>query len=190
MKKKAEKVKQSEKLKIQLATVSTVILSTFQGITVEQDTKLRRSVQAAGGDDQTGEKHGRRARRCGNSCGGLAEEPEGHQFDCVHQDGPGGAGENSNQSSKRCAGVSVSRRMGRGPRNFHSRDQPACFASKQGRANRQAHVPAERSGATHRNRAGRSSARFGGGHQRSSKGKQVRGSRQYSSSSGNSLTSI
>jgi large subunit ribosomal protein L10 len=49
MKKKAEKVKQSEELKIQLATVSTVILSTFQGITVEQDTKLRRSVQAAGG---------------------------------------------------------------------------------------------------------------------------------------------
>src|SRR6204780_2393361 len=49
MKKKAEKVKQSEELKSQLATVSTVILSTFQGITVEQDTKLRRSVQAAGG---------------------------------------------------------------------------------------------------------------------------------------------
>src|SRR6202161_2890204 len=49
MKKKAEKVKQSEELKIQLATVSTVILSTFQGITVEQDTKLRRSVEAAGG---------------------------------------------------------------------------------------------------------------------------------------------
>ena len=49
MKKKAEKVKQSEELKSQLATVSTVILSTFQGITVEQDTKLRRSVEAAGG---------------------------------------------------------------------------------------------------------------------------------------------
>src|ERR1700740_339197 len=49
MKKKAEKVKQSEELKSQLATVSTVILSTFQGITVEQDTKLRRSVESAGG---------------------------------------------------------------------------------------------------------------------------------------------
>src|SRR5579862_9607427 len=49
MKKKAEKVKQAEELKSQLATVSTVILSTFQGITVEQDTKLRRSVEAAGG---------------------------------------------------------------------------------------------------------------------------------------------
>src|SRR5271163_2934861 len=49
MKKKAEKVKQAEELKTQLATVSTVILSTFKGITVEQDTKLRRTVEAAGG---------------------------------------------------------------------------------------------------------------------------------------------
>lgn len=49
MRKKAEKKVQSEELRAQLATVSTVILSTFQGITVEQDTKLRRSVEAAGG---------------------------------------------------------------------------------------------------------------------------------------------
>jgi len=49
MKKKAEKQKQAEDLRAQLATVSTLILSTFQGITVEEDTKLRRAVQAAGG---------------------------------------------------------------------------------------------------------------------------------------------
>src|SRR5277367_118832 len=49
MKKKAEKLSKSAELRTQLATVSTVILSTFQGITVEQDTKLRRSVEAAGG---------------------------------------------------------------------------------------------------------------------------------------------
>ncbi len=49
MKKKAEKLSKSAELRSQLATVSTVILSTFQGITVEQDTKLRRSVEAAGG---------------------------------------------------------------------------------------------------------------------------------------------
>jgi large subunit ribosomal protein L10 len=49
MKKKAEKHSKSEELRSQLATVSTVILSTFQGITVEQDTKLRRSVEAVGG---------------------------------------------------------------------------------------------------------------------------------------------
>jgi large subunit ribosomal protein L10 len=52
MKKKSEKKEQADELRTQLATVSTVILSTFQGITVEEDTKLRRSVQAAGGHYQ------------------------------------------------------------------------------------------------------------------------------------------
>jgi large subunit ribosomal protein L10 len=52
MKKKAEKKTEAEALRTQLAKVSTVILSTFQGITVEQDTKLRRAVQAAGGSYQ------------------------------------------------------------------------------------------------------------------------------------------
>lgn len=46
---KAEKKSQAEQLRAQLANVSTVILSTFQGITVEDDTKLRRQVEAAGG---------------------------------------------------------------------------------------------------------------------------------------------
>ncbi len=52
MKKKAEKKTQSEDLRAQLASVSTVILSTFQGITVEQDTQLRRTVESAGGHYQ------------------------------------------------------------------------------------------------------------------------------------------
>src|ERR1700688_1774244 len=52
MKKKAEKKAQSEELRAQLATVSTVILSTFQGITVEQDTQMRRSIESAGGHYQ------------------------------------------------------------------------------------------------------------------------------------------
>lgn len=49
MKKKADKQKDTEKLQSELARVSTVILTTFQGITVEQDTKLRRAVESAGG---------------------------------------------------------------------------------------------------------------------------------------------
>jgi large subunit ribosomal protein L10 len=49
MKKRSEKQQDLDKLKIELARVSTVILTTFQGITVENDTKLRRAVQAAGG---------------------------------------------------------------------------------------------------------------------------------------------
>src|ERR1700683_228646 len=49
MKKRSDKEKDLEKLKSELATVSTVILSTFKGITVQDDTKLRRTIQAAGG---------------------------------------------------------------------------------------------------------------------------------------------
>ena len=52
MKKKSEKQQDLDKLKTELARVSTVILTTFQGITVENDTKLRRAVQAAGGKYQ------------------------------------------------------------------------------------------------------------------------------------------
>src|SRR5260370_2458360 len=49
MKKRSEKQQDLDKLKMELAKVSTVILTTFQGITVQDDTKLRRAVQAAGG---------------------------------------------------------------------------------------------------------------------------------------------
>src|SRR5207302_9424565 len=49
MKNRNEKQQDLDKLKTELAKVSTVILSTFQGITVKDDTKLRRAVQAAGG---------------------------------------------------------------------------------------------------------------------------------------------
>jgi large subunit ribosomal protein L10 len=49
MKKRSEKQADLDNLKTDLAKVSTVILSTFQGITVEEDNKLRRAVQQAGG---------------------------------------------------------------------------------------------------------------------------------------------
>jgi large subunit ribosomal protein L10 len=49
MKKRAEKQQDLDSLKNDLAKISSVILTTFQGITVENDTKLRRAVQAAGG---------------------------------------------------------------------------------------------------------------------------------------------
>ena len=52
MKKRSEKQQDLDNLKTTLAKVSTVILTTFQGITVENDTKLRRAVQAAGGKYQ------------------------------------------------------------------------------------------------------------------------------------------
>ena len=49
MKKRSDKQKDLETLHSELAKVSTVILSTFQGITVQLDTKLRRAVESAGG---------------------------------------------------------------------------------------------------------------------------------------------
>src|SRR6202165_1291755 len=52
MKKRSEKQQDLDNLKTELAKVSTVILTTFQGITVKDDTKLRRAVQAAGGKYQ------------------------------------------------------------------------------------------------------------------------------------------
>jgi large subunit ribosomal protein L10 len=52
MKKRSEKQQDLDKLKTELARVSTVILTTFQGIKVQDDTKLRRAVQAAGGKYQ------------------------------------------------------------------------------------------------------------------------------------------
>jgi large subunit ribosomal protein L10 len=49
MKKRGSKKEEVEKLNKNLAKVSTLILTTLQGITVEQDTQLRRAVQASGG---------------------------------------------------------------------------------------------------------------------------------------------
>ena len=52
MNRKVYRQKRVEELHNELAQVSTVILSTFQGIKVEEDTRLRRAVEAAGGSYQ------------------------------------------------------------------------------------------------------------------------------------------
>jgi len=49
MMKRPDKEKEVESLKTELAKISTLVLTTFQGITVEEDTRLRRAIQAAGG---------------------------------------------------------------------------------------------------------------------------------------------
>jgi large subunit ribosomal protein L10 len=49
MKKRSQKKEDVAKLNGELAVVSTVILSTFQGITVTEDNQLRRAVQGVGG---------------------------------------------------------------------------------------------------------------------------------------------
>lgn len=49
MKKRRDKEKEVAALQEQLARVSTVILTTFQGIKAGEDLRLRRAVEAAGG---------------------------------------------------------------------------------------------------------------------------------------------
>jgi len=52
MNRKVDRQKKVDELHNELAQVSTVILSTFQGIKVDEDTRLRRAVEAAGGSYQ------------------------------------------------------------------------------------------------------------------------------------------
>lgn len=48
-KKRSRKQRELQNLHEELLGVSSLVLSTFQGLTVQQDTELRRAVQAAGG---------------------------------------------------------------------------------------------------------------------------------------------
>jgi large subunit ribosomal protein L10 len=88
MKKKAEKKVQGEELRAQLATVSTVILSTFQGITVEQDTKLRRSVEAAGGHYEVVKNTVAERAAAGTPAEGLLKDLKGTNSICYTQTDP------------------------------------------------------------------------------------------------------
>jgi large subunit ribosomal protein L10 len=77
MKKRSEKQQDLDKLKSQLTKVSTVILTTFQGITVENDTKLRRAVQAAGGKYQVVKNTLAERAAAGTSAEGLLKNLSG-----------------------------------------------------------------------------------------------------------------
>ena len=112
MKKKAEKKVQSEELRAQLATVSTVILSTFQGITVEQDTKLRRSVEAAGGHYEVVKNTVAERAGAGTPAEGLLKDLKGTNSICYTQDRSGSAGQDLDESGQRRSGIQVPRWMG------------------------------------------------------------------------------
>jgi large subunit ribosomal protein L10 len=77
MKKKNEKQQDLDQLKVELARVSTVILTTFQGITVEDDTKLRRAVQAAGGKYQVVKNTLAELAGAGTSASGVLKDLKG-----------------------------------------------------------------------------------------------------------------
>lgn len=74
---KAEKKTLADELRTELATVSTVILSTFQGITAGQDSELRRAVEAAGGKYQVVKNVVARHAAAGTSAGELLKGLKG-----------------------------------------------------------------------------------------------------------------
>ena len=148
MKKKAEKKAQSEELRAQLATVSTVILSTFQGITVEQDTQLRRSVEAAGAHYQVVKNTVIERAAQGTPAESLLKGLKGTNSISYTKTDPVALAKILTKVAKDVPAFQVSRGIGGRPRNFDSGNRPARAASEQGRAHQQGDVPAERSSAT------------------------------------------
>ncbi len=174
MRKKAEKKTQGEELRAQLATVSTVILSTFQGITVEQDTQLRRAVEAAGGHYQVVKNTVAERAAAGTPTEGLLRDLKGTNSIAYTKTDPVSLAKILTKVAKEVPAFQVPRRMGRGPGHFDSGNRPARAASEQGRADQQDHVPAERPGTACGDGAYRAAAESGSGDERSGEGEQVR----------------
>ncbi len=72
-----------------------MILSTFQGITVEQDTKLRRTVEAAGGNYEVVKNTVAERAAEGTPAEGLLKNLKGTNSIAYTQDRSGNAGQDS-----------------------------------------------------------------------------------------------
>src|SRR5215831_1630906 len=143
MKKKSEKQADLDKLKSELAKVSTVILTTFQGIKVEEDTKLRRAVQAAGGKYKVVKNTLAERAGAGTPAENLLKNLTGTNSIAYTETDP----------------VALAKAITK-----IAKDVPAFqFKSGvvEGRAHQQDHVPAECSGATHCRGAQRPAAQPG-----------------------------
>jgi large subunit ribosomal protein L10 len=155
MKKRSEKQQDLDKLKLELAKVSTVILTTFQGITVEADTKLRRAVQAAGGKYQVVKNSLAERAGAGTPAENLLKNLSGTNSIAFTQ----------------TDAVALAKALTK-----VAKEVPA-FQYKsgvvEGRAAQQDHVPAERSGAAHRHGFERPAAQPRGHRQRGDQGQQV-----------------
>ncbi len=178
MKKKAEKKTQAEELRSQLATVSTVILSTFQGITVEQDTKLRRSVEAAGGRYQVVKNTVAERAAAGTPAEGLLKDLKGTNSIAYTKTDPVALAKILTKVAKDVPAFQFRAGWVEGRVHLDSGDQPARAASEQGRADQQDHVHAECSGAAGGDGACSAGAESRSGHERSSEGEQIRSSRR------------
>jgi len=114
-----------DKLKTELAKVSTVILSTFQGITVEDDTKLRRAVQAAGGKYKVVKNTLAERAGAGTPAENLLKNLSGTNS-IAYTWPTRSRWPRRSRKLPRISGVSVQvRRCGR-PRHFHQGDSAAC----------------------------------------------------------------
>ena len=128
MKKKAEKTTQAEELRSQLATVSTVILSTFQGITVEQDTQLRRGVEAAGGQYQVVKNTVAERAAAGTPTEGLLKGLKGTNSIAYTKTDPVSLAKILTKVAKDVPAFQFRAGWVEGPRHFDSGDRPARAA--------------------------------------------------------------
>ena len=174
MKKKAEKKVQARGASRAAGDRFDRDSSTFQGITVEQDTQLRRAVEAAGGHYQVVKNTVAERAAAGTPTEGLLKNLKGTNSIAYTKTDPVALAKILTKVAKDVPAFQVPRGMGRGAGHLDPGDRPACVASEQGRADQQGHVLAERAGAAHCDGAGGAAAESGGGHQRSGEGRKVR----------------
>jgi len=172
MKKRSEKQQDLDKLKLELAKVSTVILTTFQGITVEADTKLRRAVQAAGGKYQVVKNTLAERAGAGTPAESLLKNLSGTNSIAFTQTDAVALAKALTKVAKEVPAFKFKSGLRR-PRHLHRRDSAACESPFEGRAAQQDYVLAERSGAAHRHGAERFAAQPRGHRQRSDQSQQV-----------------
>ncbi len=152
MKKRSEKQEDLDKLKNKLATVSTVILSTFQGITVEDDNKLRRAVEKAGGHYQVVKNTLAERAAAGTPNEPLLKNLTGTNSIAYTATDPGFARQGADEDRQGRSGVSVPRGDRRRARAVHRGNSAAFLAALEGRIDQQDHVSGQRAGAAHRDR--------------------------------------
>ena len=173
MKKKSEKQKDLDVLKTELAKVSTVILTTFQGITVENDTKLRREVQKAGGKYQVVKNTLAERAGAGTPAEGVLKNLKGTNSIAYTQTDPVALAKALTKIAKDVPAFQFKSGVVEGKVISIAEIQRLADDAVQGRADQQDHVPPQRAGAAHRHGVERPAAQPGGHRQRSDQGGKV-----------------
>ena len=174
MKKRSEKQEDLDKLKNELATVSTVILSTFQGITVEDDNKLRRAVQQAGGHYQVVKNTLAERAASGTPIEPLLKNLTGTNSIAYTATDPVSLAKALTKIAKDVPAFQFRAGIVEGRVLSIAEIQQLVVAALEGRTDQQDHVPGQRAGAAHRLGAGRGQPQPGRHGQRSGEGQQVR----------------